>query len=60
MTTTAARVRPLGLVNCDECTTPAYRIVGQTLIIEHRHNGQKHTSVIDLRTLLDRIRQGDS
>ena len=53
--TMTARQRPPGLVNCDECNTPAYRVVGETLVIEHRHNGSKHVTVIDLRAVLDKV-----
>lgn len=51
------RTRPPGLVSCDHCRTPAYRIAGQALIIEHRHDGQKHTTVVPLQALLDKMQE---
>lgn len=43
-----------GTFPCDQCGTPALRVVGATLVIEHRHHGQKHVTVVELAALLDR------
>jgi hypothetical protein len=40
---------------CDECNLPAYRIVGDQLRIESRHNGEKHTTVLTLGQLIDKM-----
>lgn len=43
------------MVKCDSCNTPALRVVGTTLVIEHRHHGEKHVSVFSLQQLLDKM-----
>jgi hypothetical protein len=47
-----------GMIACDACSTPALRVVGNTLVIEHRHRGEKHTSVIPMSIILDKIQSG--
>lgn len=44
----------LDFIKCDVCSTPALRVVGQTLVIQHRHHGQTHTTVLSLQAILDR------
>lgn len=53
LSTRYLRPRPQGLVKCDQCYTPAYRVVGDTIVIEHRHDGQKHVTVVTRTQLLD-------
>lgn len=40
-----------GLVRCDECNTPIFEVVGETLVIRTRHHGERHTSIIPLNSL---------
>lgn len=47
-----------GSIACDHCGTPALRIVGQMLVIEHVHHGQKHTTVLTMAQIIDRMAQG--
>ena len=49
-----AMVRVPELVKCDACGTPALRVVGNAIVIEHRHHGTKHTTVIAIAALLDK------
>lgn len=39
------------VVYCDECGLPAARVVGSNLVIESRHHGQKHRTVIQIGRL---------
>ena len=46
----------LGVVfECSECPTPAVEVVDGYLVIEHRHHGQKHTTRILLKRILDKV-----
>ena len=49
-----AMVRVPELLKCDACDTPALRVVGNAIVIEHRHHGNKHTTVIAIADLLDK------
>lgn len=48
-------VRLGGSVDCDHCGTPALRIVGNTIIIEHIHHGEKHTTVLTKEQIFDKV-----
>lgn len=47
--------RDSGYVTCDDCRTPAFQIKGNTLVIKHRHSGEKHTTVVSLPELIARL-----
>lgn len=42
------RPRP---IQCQECELPAARLVGRCLVIESRHHGRKHTTIITFEQL---------
>lgn len=44
-----------GAIRCAGCNSPALRIEGQNLIIEHKHHGERHTTVIPLSYLVDKV-----
>ena len=50
--------RDSGYVTCDDCRTPAFQIKGNTLVIQHRHNGEKHKTIVLLQDLLDKMKSG--
>lgn len=41
-----------GTILCDECKLPAGKIVGTALVIEHRHHGRKHKTVVEIADLI--------
>ncbi len=43
-----------GAVRCDCCALPVLRVVGQTVVIEARHHGERHVSVLEIRALVDK------
>ena len=40
------------IIKCDKCDLPAARIVGGLLVIECRHHGEKHRTVIQVGELV--------
>lgn len=58
--TTAQKVRLPGAVSCDACNTPALRVVGTTVVIEHVHHGSKHVTVLTLQQILDKMEPSGS
>ena len=49
-----AQAQP-GMIPCDACSTPALRVVGNTVVVEHRHHGQTHVTVLSIQVLLDKV-----
>jgi hypothetical protein len=58
MTTNAgiAAVALAGAVRCAGCNATALRIdyAAQTLVIEHKHHGERHTTTVPLSYILDK------
>ncbi|NIN63710.1 MAG: hypothetical protein GTO63_03145 [Anaerolineae bacterium] len=50
-----------GVIRCDECKLPAAKVVGTLVVIEHRHHGKKHKTVVEITELIklagDQIRR---
>lgn len=40
---------------CDECRTPVAELVGNTVVIQVNHHGQKHTTIIPIEELLGKL-----
>ena len=40
---------------CDKCGTPIFRIVGNTIVVEAKHHGEKHVSVIPISQIAGEI-----
>lgn len=37
---------------CDHCGTPVAEVVGDTVVIQSNHHGEKHTTVIPISVIL--------
>ena len=42
---------PTSEVRCDHCARVALEVIGNTLSVVHRHDGQYHRSVVSLEAL---------
>lgn len=40
------------VIHCDECQLPAAKIVAGALVIECRHHGEKHKTVVSVSDLV--------
>lgn len=47
--------RPAIRVRCDDCQLPVLKIVRGGLVIEGRHHGRRHVTVVPLAALLDML-----
>ncbi len=54
MTIAGQGVMLSGAIRCAGCNAPALRIEGGNLIIEHKHHGERHTTVLPLSYLVDK------
>lgn len=45
------------LVRCSQCRTPIARLTPEALVIESRHHGERHVTVVSLASLLDKSRE---
>jgi hypothetical protein len=50
----------LKLIRCDECGTVIAKVKNLCLIIDSKHHGEKHTSVLELSKLIRLATERDS
>jgi hypothetical protein len=44
-----------GFIQCDGCASPALQVIGSVVVIEHKHHGERHKTVIPISVLAEMI-----